>query len=68
MTVDDQEIVFIHFYNKTMFKTLDDCIMTWPEHTNPHDPIIANDVTFNVTTSRNNTVLLILAMDCNNKY
>jgi hypothetical protein len=68
MTVDDEENVFVHFSTKTMLKTLYDCIMTWPEHTNPHDPIIAIDGTFNVTTSRNHTVLLLLAMDCNHKY
>jgi hypothetical protein len=50
-----------------MLKNLYNCITTWAEHTNPHEAVIAIDGTFNVTTSRNHTVLLLLAMDCNHK-
>jgi hypothetical protein len=50
-----------------MLKNLYNCITTWAEHTNPHEAVIAIDGTFNVTTSRNHTVLLLLLMDCNHK-
>jgi hypothetical protein len=49
MNIDDEEHVYVHFTTKTMLKTLHDCITSWPEHTNPHDPVIAIDGTFNVT-------------------
>jgi hypothetical protein len=68
MTIDDEENVFIHFSTKTMLKTLHDCVHSWPKHNNPREAVIAIDGTFNVTTSRNHTVLMIIAMDCHHKY
>ena len=68
MQVDDEENVFLHFSTKRMLKTLNDCITSWPKHCNPRDAVVAIDGTFNVTTSKNHTVLMLLAMDAQHNY